>query len=78
MYGREPETKSVMKWIIENPFVMSLNFHDGAIVASYPWDDSKGVAPSGEPSLTGKQLRHSMIRGFYTKLQKLSTRPLQD
>ena len=41
-----------MKWIMENPFVLSINFHDGAIVANYPWDDSD--APSGQPSLTGK------------------------
>ena len=49
---REPETRAVMKWIMENPFVLSINFHDGAIVANYPWDDSD--APSGQPSLTGK------------------------
>jgi len=48
--NREPETRAVMKWIMENPFVLSINFHDGAIVANYPWDDSD--APSGQPSLT--------------------------
>ena len=28
-----------MNWVIENPFVLSMNFHDGASVANYPFDD---------------------------------------
>ena len=38
--GREVETISLMNWILENKFVLSANLHAGAVVASYPYDDS--------------------------------------
>ena len=29
----------MIDWILDNDFLLSINFHDGAVVANYPWDD---------------------------------------
>ena len=32
--------RAMMRWIKNQPFVLSANLHAGAVVASYPFDDS--------------------------------------
>lgn len=44
--GREePETIAVMQWAESIPFVASVAFHEGALVANYPWDASDNGKP---------------------------------
>ncbi len=40
MKRREVEVAAVMRWVMDNPFLLSLSLHDGRVLVNYPWDDS--------------------------------------
>ena len=45
--GLQPEVVALMQWALDNSFVLSANYHGGALVVSYPFDAKPGV-PSGQ------------------------------
>ncbi|MBN1846202.1 MAG: carboxypeptidase regulatory-like domain-containing protein [Sedimentisphaerales bacterium] len=38
--NRQPEVAHVMRWSAQNSFVLAANFHTGALVTNYPYDDN--------------------------------------
>lgn len=49
--GRPPEVQHIMRWTAQNSFVLSANFHTGALVVNYPYDHEVGI-PSGAEALS--------------------------
>ena len=65
--GRQPETKAMMKLILEEPWVLSANFHDGAVVASYPYDDYRdGGQQSGIHKTPDHEFFHHLATTYAT------------
>ncbi|XP_029018779.1 carboxypeptidase M [Betta splendens] len=49
---REAEVRSVMDWLKTESFVLSANLHGGAVVASYPYDNSNSDAQLYDASVS--------------------------
>merc|ERR1719228_1669541 len=63
MMKSEPEVAAVIAWVFSQPFVLSANFHDGAVVANYPWDDSHG--PEREKSISPDDATFVSLASLY-------------
>ncbi|CAN7987323.1 unnamed protein product [Ixodes pacificus] len=64
----QPETTAVRRWIRQIPFVLSGNFHGGAEVASYPFDNLPNAAQHqhNEASLTPDDDVFKQIASVYS------------
>jgi carboxypeptidase D len=50
----QPETKHIMKWLDENKFILSANFHTGAVVVNYPYDNYVNSSYTAKESKTNE------------------------
>ncbi|CAG0916018.1 unnamed protein product [Notodromas monacha] len=67
----QPETLAVMRWIIDNNFVLSLNMHGGSRVVSYPYDDSSQHVPQGHYSASPDDAYFQRISKIYASSHPL-------
>ncbi|KAM7301081.1 carboxypeptidase D isoform X3 [Ixodes scapularis] len=66
--SEQPETTAVRRWIHQIPFVLSGNIHGGAVVASYPFDNSPNAVfhQYNKPSLTPDDDVFKQIASVYS------------
>ena len=48
--SRQPETQAIMDWTLSRHFTISINFHGGACVVSYPFDGTANGRTAYSPS----------------------------
>ena len=68
----EPEVAAVIGWVLDQPFVLSANFHDGAVVANYPYDDSN--LDNGLKSLTPDDATFVSLSRLYAARHRTMSR----
>ena len=57
-HPRQVETSAVIRWIQNGSFVLSANLHGGALVANYPFDDTKAGKETSNPTPDDNLFKH--------------------
>ncbi|XP_038601403.1 carboxypeptidase Z [Tachyglossus aculeatus] len=68
-----PETKAVMKWIRDNPFVLSASLHGGDLVVSYPFDFSQHPLEEQMFSPTPDEKMFKLLSKAYADVHPIMT-----
>ena len=64
------ETQALIRWTLQNKFVLSANLHGGSVVASYPFDDSAMHVKQGFPSRTPDDAVFKHLASVYADAHK--------
>ena len=62
----QPETSAILSWSKLYPFVLSANFHSGAVVVNYPFDDN--IRNDNKETISPDDATFKMISKAYSKV----------
>ena len=71
----QPETQVLMDWITNGHFVLSANLHGGAVVASYPYDDTPYHLNGGTLSRSPDDVTFQMLASKYATAHGVMAKP---
>ena len=73
--GRQPENQAFMQLGYAHRFVLGINYHGGALVVNYPWDNEPPVPPKYAPD---NELFHALSVGYAALNQQILSGGFKD